>query len=405
MPVYTYLAKSGGKTHKGYIEATSKAEALRKLAQMGYERVLSIKESKTVAKQKVYRKKIPLQALVMSTRQLATLLSAGMQLVEALEIVAQQATDPYLAQVFADIALDLRKGESDFAGAIAKRGDVFPAIFASVVRGGQESGKVAEALDELATSLEKTLALVRKVKSAMTYPLVVLTISFSIFLGIVVFIIPKFEQMFKDMGIKKMPALTVFMIGVARFFIHYWMYIVGAIVLLFVINYFGGLRFRVGGRLWHSLILKIPIIGDIVRNSILAQFASVFATMVRSGISPVTALDNLREILGNKLYQDALTEVLKKVRSGHRISAVLRNYPNLFPPMFVNMMRIGEETGKSDVLMEKLADYYRGEVDAAVERLASALEPLTVFVLAVLVGTAIVSIYLPIFSMIGQMKL
>ncbi|NOZ92838.1 hypothetical protein GM182_04755 [bacterium 3DAC] len=407
MPYYKYVAKKGAfGTVKGVIEAPSRRVALEKLMDMGITQVLSLKETvQTSSSGKVFRKKVSLKALTLATRQLATMIESGMQLVESLDIVAQQIQDPYLRQVFTEIANMVRRGDTTFGDALAMYSGVFPPMYPNIIKAAQVTGHLEKALNDVATLLEKNMTIRRKIKGAMTYPIVVLSISLAIFLGIVIFIIPKFEQMFKDFGIKKMPALTTFMIGLARFIIKYWPWMVGVIVLIFVLNYFGMLGFKLGGKYWHRLKLKMPLFGRLTRTSILAQFASNFATMVRSGISPTEALDNLKDVMGNKVYEEAIADIISKVKGGSRISAAMSQYPDLFPPMFINMVRIGEASGSLDKMLEKMASYYEEEVDAAVEALASAMEPITVLVLALMVGTAIVSIYLPIFSMISQMNL
>ncbi len=406
MPYYKYVAKKGALvTTKGIIEAPSRRVALEKLMDMGITRVISIKETTKRSGGKIFRKKVSLKALTLATRQLATMIESGMQLVESLDIVTQQIMDPYLKQVFSEIAAMVRRGDTTFGDALAMYGDVFPPMYPNIIKAAQVTGHLEKALNDVAELLEKNMAIRRKIKSAMTYPLVVLTISLIIFLAIVIFIIPRFESMFKEFGIKKMPALTVFMIGVARFIINYWLWILLAIGLLVLLNYFGALGFRLNGMWWHKLKLKMPLFGKLTRTSILAQFASNFATMVRSGISPTEALTTLSGIVGNKVYEEALKDIVEKVRGGSRISAAMTQYPELFPPMFINMVRIGETSGSLDAMLEKMASYYEEEVDSAVEALASAMEPITVLVLALLVGTAIVSIYLPIFSMISEMNL
>ncbi len=407
MPYYKYVAKKGTwNTVKGVIEAPSRRVALEKLMDMGITQVISLKETVIVnTSGKAFRKKVSLKALTLATRQLATMIESGMQLVESLDIVSQQIQDPYLKEVFTEIANMVRRGDTTFGDALAMYGNVFPPMYPNIIKAAQVTGHLEKALNDVATLLEKNMAIRRKIKGAMTYPIVVLTISLSIFLGIVIFIIPRFEKMFKEFGIKRMPALTTFMIGFARFIIQYWPYIVGTFVAIFVLNYFGMLGFKFRGKKWHEFKLRIPLFGRLARTSILAQFASNFATMVRSGISPTEALDSLKNVMGNKVYEEAISDIISKVKSGSRISAAMTQYPDLFPPMFVNMVRIGEQSGSLDKMLQKMAYYYEEEVDAAVEALASAMEPITVLILALLVGTAIISIYLPIFSMIGQMNL
>lgn len=407
VPYYRYVAKkSTFNTVRGVIEAPSKRVALEKLMDMGFIRVLSLNETRQSSTSgRVFKRKVSLKALTLATRQLATMLESGMQLVESLDIVTQQIQDPYLKQVFNDIVNMVRRGDTTFGDALAMYSDVFPPMYPNIVKAAQVTGHLEKALNDVAVLLEKNMSIRRKIKSAMTYPVVVLSISVAIFLGIVIFIIPRFEQMFKEFGIEELPALTSFMIGVARFVIEFWPYILGGILLLVLMNYLGVLGFRISGKGWDLIKLRLPIFGNLIRTSTLAQFASNFATMVRSGISPTEAIDSLKGIVGNKVYEEALTDIISKVKSGSRISSAMTQYPSLFPPMFINMIRIGETSGSLDKMLEKMATYYEEEVDSAVEALASALEPITVLILATLVGTAIISIYLPIFSMISQMNL
>lgn len=392
----------GGAVHEGELEAETEQLVISKLREMGYVPV-SIRarnKSKLSAEVKIGGDKIDLHAVVVFSRQLATMVNAGLTLIRALGILADQTSNKALAATIVAVRRDIERGLS-FSQAISKHPKAFPDVYVAMVRSGETSGTLDEVLLRLATTLEKQLELRRRVKSAMSYPIAVGGIIVLIVTAMLMFIVPMFEGMYKDLG-GTLPLPTRMLINVSDMLTKFWW-----LVTLLIIGSVVGLR-RWGrtpnGRLKiDAFKLRMPIFGQVVHKTAIARFSQTLASLVKSGVSIMESLDIVGSTAGNAVINAAVIDAKERVRVGESLSAALGNHP-VFPPMVVQMMAVGEETGALDAMLEKIGEFYDSEVSATVDALTSLIEPLLMVVMGVTVGGMVVALYMPMFQIINLVK-
>jgi pilin biogenesis protein len=367
---------NAGKTISGTIDGNSKDSATEALSAQGI-KVIQIELSKGKAK---HLGKVKLVDLVLFTRQLSTMVSAGVPLMRSLTTLQTQAENPTMKLVIADLVKEVESG-AQLADALEKHPEVFTPIYINMVRAGEAAGIVDDILKRLATQVESSQTLRKKIKGAMTYPTVVFCIMIIAFFGIMIFIIPKIGEILKGIGgpDAELPALTAALLGISDFLIKFWPVIIGAAVGAgFMLRKF--LKTEAGKRKRDEIILKLPIVGLLTTKSTVASFTRTFSALVGAGVSVVEALRITGRSLGNKLYEEDLEKAALQVINGKQMSEAIGE-SKLFPPIVSQMLAVGEETGQTDVVLVKVAEFYEEEVNTMVDSMSSLIEPLIMVVI------------------------
>jgi type IV pilus assembly protein PilC len=383
----------GGKKVKGQMEAVSVAFVNSTLRRQGINPTKVVKESKPFFRMK---QKITPKDIAVFTRQLATMLTAGIPVAQAFDIVGKGHENPSVQDLIMSIKQDIEAG-TNLTAALGKHPLQFDALYCNLVGAGESAGILDSILDKVATYKEKIEGIKGKIKSALFYPTAVLVVAFIITAVLLIFVIPQFESLFSGFG-ADLPALTKMVIELSKFFTSYWYLIFGSVI--------GGVSFlgysyKRSAKMQHMmdrLLLKAPIIGVIVKKATIARFSRTLATMFAAGVPLVEALDSVAGAAGNRVYYEGTLRIKADVSTGMQLQVAM-NSVNLFPNMVVQMVAIGEESGELDKMLNKVADFYEQEVDDAVEALSSLLEPLIMAFLGVIVGGLVVAMYLPIFKM------
>jgi type IV pilus assembly protein PilC len=402
MTNFKYFAKdaSGGFV-QGTVAARDQREVLGKLRDKSLT-ILEIRETvegPTTA-QKFFAlrspsKKVKKKELVIMTRQLSTMISAGIPLLEALEILVGQAESPALSKVLAQLVEDIRGG-SDFSRSLEKHPKVFSTIFISMIRAGEASGQLDIILLRLAEYLEAAEKLRRDIRAAMTYPVISLIIIFGIAGFLMVGIIPKFKDIFDSLGIE-LPALTSFILGLSFAIRNNVLLILGGMVgFVFALGLFR--KTEPGGRMFDWLMLKTPLLGPLFRKVALSRFSRTLATLIKSGVPILEALEIVSSTIGNRIIAEVVEEARENVRQGDTLSQPLAESP-VFPPMVTKMIGIGEKSGAMETLLEKISQFYDEQVNAEVKSLTSVIEPLMIGIMGFMVGGIVLAVFLPIFKL------
>jgi type IV pilus assembly protein PilC len=342
-------------------------------------------------------KKVKPKSLQIFARQLATMIEAGVSVVAALVTLEEQTDDAFLAETLAEVRSDVESGVV-LSRALARHPKVFDRLFVSMVEAGESSGTLDDVLDRVATQIEKATQLKRRVRGAMIYPAVVLSFAALVLIFMLLFIIPVFVNVFDDLG-GELPTLTQWVMHASDLLRGYWYIIFPALI-----GAFFGLRklkrTEQGSQTWDRFKLRIPMkIGDVVKKVALARFSRTLSTLVAAGVDIVQALEITGTTAGNHVIESGLADVSTRVQEGARISEPLAENP-IFPPMVSQMVKIGEETGELDKMLGKIADFYEDEVDASIQALTSIIEPVLMIGVGVMVGTIVISMYLPMFKML-----
>jgi len=332
------------------------------------------------------------------TRQLATMMRAGVPLLQAFDIVARGSANPRLTKLLTDIRNDVETGTS-LSSAFRKHPLHFDALYCNLVEAGEAGGILEALLDRLAIYQEKTLAIKNKIKSALMYPVAVLVVAFVVIAVIMIFVIPAFEEVFKSFG-ADLPAPTLVVIALSKFFVSYWWAIFGFLgggIYFFLESWKRSLKMQ---KAMDRLMLKVPVFGDLVYKSAVARWTRTLSTMFAAGVPLVEALDSVGGASGNAVFQEATEQIQKDVSTGASLTTSMST-TGIFPTMVLQMCAIGEESGSLDGMLGKAAEFFEDEVDEAVKGLSSLMEPFIIVILGVLIGGIVVSMYLPIFK-IGQ---
>lgn len=360
----------------------------------------NVKAAQALAKQKSLEKKaknykLPLAELALFTQQLASLLNAGLPLVQCLEALQDQTEDPCFRIIIRDVRLDISSGNS-FSTAVKKFPKSFPSLFISMVEAGEASGALSEILAKVAGYFESSVKLTKKVKSAMTYPIAVIGLAIALVNVLLIFVIPVFADMFKDFG-SKLPAPTQMLIDLSNFLKHNFFYLAIAIYgAYWAISKF--IATPRGRRLKDEGLVKAPIFGNLIHKIALSRFCRTYATLIRSGVPILRTLEIVASASGKVQIEDACVEISKHVSQGGQVSEVLAANA-FFPPMMKHMVKAGESTGNVDGMMNKIADFYDVECEATVAALTSLIEPMLIVFLGVVVGGIVMAMFLPIFQL------
>lgn len=330
------------------------------------------------------------------SRQLATMISAGVPIVQSFDIIGKGHDNPSMQDLVMSIKGDVEQGNT-LAEALAKHPRYFDDLFVNLISAGEQSGALESLLDKIATYKEKTESIKKKIKKAMFYPTAVLMVAFVVTAILLIWVVPQFAEIFKGFG-ADLPAFTLFVMKLSDLFIGYWYLIFGG-VILGVFAFIEGKRRSPKFRfLMDRVMLRMPIFGPLLNKAAVARFARTLATMFAAGVPLVESLDSVAGAAGNIVYTNAIRDMKDKVSTGQQLQLAMKQ-TNLFPSMVVQMIAIGEESGSIDTMLNKVADFYEEEVDAAVDGLSSLLEPLIMVVLGVLVGGLVIAMYLPIFQL------
>ncbi len=399
MPAFTYTARAlNGDLRTATIDAPNRDEVVAQLKRQRLN-VVKIDEAAT-AKKKKGSGKITMRDIVIFTRQFSTMINAGLPLVQALDILSKQSENKALKDVTNAVVFDVESGHT-VADALRKHPKAFSELYVNMVAAGEAGGILDTILMRLATFMEKNDALVRKVKGAMIYPGVIMSVAAIAIVVLLIFVIPVFEKMFASVGMA-LPLPTRVVLGMSRFLKSYWWIVLagtaGGVTMLK--RYYA----TSNGKLQiDKLMLKMPILGDVLRKSAVSRFTRTLGTLIGSGVSILEGLEITAKTAGNRVISDAIMESRASIAGGETIAAPLQKSA-VFPPMVISMIAVGEQTGGLDEMLSKIADFYDEEVDAAVSGLLSLMEPVMIVFLGVVVGGMVVAMYLPIFDMINAVQ-
>ena len=380
-----------GKAVKGEIRATGESFVNATLRRQGITVTKVKKQSSFASKGSVSDKDITL-----FTRQLATMMKAGVPLLQSFDIVGKGHSNPAVAKLLLDIKSDVETGSS-MSAAFRKYPLYFDSLFCNLINAGEQAGILDTLLDRLATYKEKIQAIKSKIKSALFYPISIIVVAFVIVAVIMIFVIPAFKELFSSFG-ADLPGPTIVVMAISDIFVKWWWAIFGSIGFGLWFFFYTWKRSLSMQATMDRLILKVPVFGPLIRKATIARWARTLATMFSAGVPLVEALDSVAGASGNRVYYDATKKVQSEISTGTSLTVAMQN-TNVFPNMVLQMTAIGEESGALDSMLSKVADFFEAEVDDAVDALASLMEPVIMVVLGVLIGGLVVAMYMPIFKM------
>ena len=402
MPEYVWKAKSvAGKILKGEMSAVNESAVMLNLRRMRYSDIKVKKKAKDLFENiKFLQPKVPTKEIVIFTRQFATMIDAGLPLLQCLEILAGQQENKTFKKVLAEVKQSVESGNT-LADSMKKHPKVFDDLFVGLVRAGEMGGVLDTILRHLSTFLEKSEAVKRKVKGALVYPAVMLLVAVAVVTVLLLFVIPVFKEMFAGAG-QKLPGPTLLVIGMSEFLQKYIIYI----VIVLVAAFFSVRKFYhtdKGRLLFDRIALRLPGIGNLLEKVAIARFCSTLGTMLSSGVPIMDALEVTAKTAGNLVLENAVMSARKAVAEGRFIADPLTE-TGVFPSMVVRMIAVGEATGALDAMLAKISEFYEGEVDVAVQALTQLLEPIMIVFLGGVCGGMVIAMYLPIFSMAGAIS-
>jgi type IV pilus assembly protein PilC len=396
MPIYKWEGKtSKGMIKKGETEAPSEAAIRIHLRQQNIIPTKILPKGKEFKIPFPFGKKVKQRSIAVFTRQLATMIDAGLPLVQSLEILSSQQDSKPFKKIIREIREDV-EGGSTFAGALKKHPATFNDLYTNLVVAGEEGGILDNILTRLANYIEKAEALKKKVKSALVYPAAIVSVAVIVVMILMIFVIPVFEGMFKSAG-QTLPLPTLIVLNLSKFVKKYVIIVIPALILCFFL-FKKFYRTDTGKALFDSLLLKLPVFGMLFKKISVARFARTLGTLVSSGVPILDGLTIVSKTAGNRTIEKAILNARASIREGETIADPLGR-SNIFPPMVIQMISVGESTGALDSMLSKIADFYEEEVDVAVGNLTSLLEPFLMVFLGVVIGGVVVSMYLPIFQM------
>lgn len=407
MATFKYTAKNTqGKIINGSIDATDRASVMAALSKQSLTPIsISAGAKKSTGGIMKYfgGDKVKSDDIVIFTRQLSAMISAGVPLLRSLTSLHDHTESSALARVTEGIIKDV-EGGAQLGDALAKYPDTFSDVYVNMVRAGEAAGILDDILKRLAIQQEKNASMRRKIKSAMTYPIVLIVITIGAFFGLMLFVIPQIGKILKDLGgpEAQLPVLTQAMLGISDFLLKNGVLVIAAAVFgIFMLRRF--LRTPKGKRIFHSLILKVPLISPIIKKVAVARFARTFSALMGAGVAVLEALSVTSRAVGNVIYEEKLVEAAELVKNGKTLSSVIDS-SDLFPPIVAQMLAVGEETGQTDVVLIKVADFYEEEVDAAIDGISSIIEPVMILVMGSMVGLIAASVMGPIAGLAQNIK-
>jgi type IV pilus assembly protein PilC len=400
MAVFTYKGRSSAGVVNGELEAETRLAAVSTLRSRGVVATQVQEKKAKAAAPKRIGGSVSARELAVFTRQFSVMIDSGLPIAQALNILAEQSESKALREVTSVVAKDIESG-STLAEAFRKFPKMFDDLFTNLIEAGESGGVLDVVLQRLSVYIEKAAALKSKVKSAMVYPVTIISVAVIVVMFMLIFIIPTFAKMFKDMG-AELPLPTKIVLGLSDFLRAYWW----ALGLGLAAGIFGLKKYYDtdrGSVVIDAFLLRVPIIGMLVRKIAVARFTRTFGTLISSGVAILEALRITARASGNRIVERAVMAARVAVASGRTLAEPLRSTP-VFPPMVVHMISVGETTGALDAMLQKIADFYEEEVDNAVGALTSLLEPLMIVFLGVCVGGIVVAMYMPIFKLVTMIK-
>ncbi len=400
MPTFSYVARNrSGNRQNGVLTAESRDAAMLRLSQMGLspEKIIETQGVVSLGMRMKLNRKVRSADLLVFTRQLSTIVSAGLPLMQGLDILAEQTEDAGFAAIIDALGKEVESGET-FSDSLRKFPRAFPELYVSMVRAGEAGGDLDGVLNQLADYLEETEDLKRRIKSAMTYPVVAFSMIILIAAGLIIFVVPQFAEIFASFG-RGLPAPTQILIDTSEFLRQWqsWLIIVGVVVALVI-----GLRLygkTANGRYTlDSLKLRLPVFGDLLRKVAISRFTRTLSTLTKSGVAILQAMEIVERTSGNEVYARAIRQAAESVRNGETLGEPLAR-AQVFPAMVTRMIGVGEKTGALETMLTKIADFYDSEVRAKVDGLTSLIEPLLIGVMGVVVGGIVVALFMPILQL------
>lgn len=409
MPTFSYTASdSQNKVVKGTVEAQDRLSALSAIGKQGLSPI-SIRNQSDTNKPSfslsgfMGGNKVKNDDLVMFTRQLSAMVSAGVPILRALNSQRDHTQSKVLKDILEGIIKDVESG-TQLADAFAKYPNTFSDVYTNMVRAGEAAGILDEILKRLATQQEKNASMRKKIKGAMTYPMVLMGITVLAFFGLMIFVIPQIGKIVKDLGGEdaELPAITQIMLSISDFLISYGIFILPVFIagIIFLVRW---LKTPPGKAVLHRIILKIPVLNTIITKVAVARFARTFSALIGAGVAVLEALAVTGRAIGNVVYEQALAEAAEEVKNGKNLSAIVEASP-LFPSIVSQMLAVGEETGQTDTVLIKVADFYEEEVDTAIDSVSSIIEPVMIVIMGSMVGLIAASVMVPIASMSQSIK-
>jgi type IV pilus assembly protein PilC len=401
MPVFEYTARNAasGQIMKGTLDVPSRDDVLKHIKQQKMI-VVNVREQPKQISFSFGKKPIRTRDIVIFTRQFATMINSGLPLVQSLDILARQTENPSLAEVTKQVVFDVESGHT-LADAFSKHPKAFTELYVNMVAAGEAGGILDTILLRLATFLEKSDALIRKVKGAMVYPGVIMAVAGIAVAVLLIFVIPTFQKMFASVGME-LPLPTRIVIAMSDFLINYWWALIAIIAgAIYAIRAY--YKTPNGRKQIDQMLLNAPVLGDLLRKSAVSRFTRTLGTLISSGVSILDGLEITAKTAGNRVIHDAVMESRNSIAGGETIAGPLEK-SKVFPPMVISMIAVGEQTGGLDEMLSKIADFYDEEVDVAVSALLSLMEPMMIVFLGVIVGGMVVAMYLPIFDMMNAVQ-
>lgn len=406
MAKFTYVAtNSKNATVRGSIEATDRMAAIGILTKQGLSPldITKQKERPAMGFGAFGGKKVKTDDIVMFTRQLSAMISAGVPLLRGLSSQYEHTDSEALKLVLNGVIKDVESG-MQLADALAKYPAVFNDVYVNMVRAGEAGGILDDILKRLALQQEKNASMRKKIKSAMIYPIVLLVIAVAAFLGMMIFVIPQIGKMMQDLGgpDAELPMLTQIMLSVSDLMVKYGLFVLPVIVagIVFLLRW---LKTPKGRHIFHRFVLKVPAVGAIVKKVAVARFARTFSALMGSGAAVLEALEVTARAVGNVVYEDVLHDAAKQVENGKQLSTIISK-SDLFPPIVAQMLSVGEETGQTDVVLVKVADFYEEEVDVAIDGISSVIEPVMIVLMGGVIGLVAVGVMMPIAGLASSVK-
>ena len=393
---YTFKARDkGGNVLNGTIVADNEALVLARLREQGFV-PLEVGKQKRGMNIDLTAKKVKFKELSVFSRQFATMVNSGLPILRALAILAEQTENPELARVLGVIRTDVEQGAS-LSGAMAKHPKVFPDLFIAMVKSGETGGSLDDVLMRLADMIEAEVRLRGKIKSAMTYPIAVVALVVLIMSAMLLFVVPQFQTIYGSLG-GSLPLPTRVLLTMSNIFKKYWFIVlVGSFVFRFFFKRWK--KTDKGRAAVDKMKLRVPVFGILFQKTALSRFATTFSMLLRAGVPILQTLEIVAETVNNRVVSDAINDVQSSVREGESMAKPLSKHA-VFPPMVVQMIAVGEETGQVDMMLEKVATFYEQEVEASVDALTSLIEPLLIAVIGGCVGMAVIALYMPMFNII-----
>lgn len=375
---------------RGEVIAKDEEEARKKLQRRGI-RPLRVSKIKTTRKRRITQ-----EDLTVFTRQLATMMKAGLPLMQAFELVARGHSNPAMTQLLMQVRADVEQGSS-LGKAFAKHPKYFDRFYCNLISAGEAGGVLESLLDKLAVYKEKTQAIKKKVKSVLAYPVAIIVVAIALIMVMMMFVLPAFKKVYSGMG-AELPGMTQVVMAISDFFVSYgWVIIIGMIASIFIL-YKWHQRSPAFQKQVDNLLLRLPIFGPIVKKATIARWSRTTATLFAAGVPLVEALDSVAGASGNILYEEATQDIRSKVTQGLSLTSSMQS-TEMFPNMVLQMASIGEESGSLDDMLNKSAEFYEDEVDNSIAQLSSLMEPIIMVVLGVIIGTLLVAMYLPLFNL------